>query len=77
MSLRKVNVQVWPDAEHEPKFPQSILQPGQTYVHKWFLRFYTKPAGAASAPAPATSGAAVKSAMAPGPGKEVHTASIP
>ncbi len=72
-----MSVQVWPDAEHEPKFPQSILQPGQTYVHKWFLRFYTKPAGAATAPAPATSGAAVKSSMAPGPGKEVHTASIP
>ena len=71
-----VSAQVWPDAEHEPRFPQSILHPGETYVHKWFLHFYTKPAGAANAPAPGQAGAAVGSAIAPEAGK-VKTASIP
>ena len=75
------NLQVWPDYLHEPKFPQSILQPGETYTHKWYLQFYTKPAGgAAPAPAPteARVGTAEQPAMAPAHAAgDVHTASIP
>ena len=63
-------LQVWPDYLHEAKFPQSILQPGEVYRNKWYLRFYTKPAAAAPALAPTgvavEKAASVKPAPAPG-----------
>ena len=63
-------LQVWPDYLHEAQFPQSVLRPNEVYHHKWYLRFYTKPA--AAAPALAPSSVAVKNAAsmkpAPAPG---------
>ncbi len=65
-----LHAQVWPNYLHEPRFPQSILEPGQVYTHKWYLHFYTERGAAAPAPAPVDG----SSAHAP---TELHTASIP
>ena len=72
--LALLHAQVWPDYLHEPRFPQSILEPGQVYTHKWYLRFYTKPGAATPAPAPV--GVAIATPIAHAPA-ELHTASIP
>ena len=62
--------QVWPNYLHEAQFPQSVLRPNEAYRHKWYLRFYTKPAAAAPALGPSSvavkNAASVKPAPAPG-----------
>ncbi|CAK0786381.1 hypothetical protein CVIRNUC_009594 [Coccomyxa viridis] len=65
-----LETQVWPNYLHEAQFPQSVLRPNEAYHHKWYLRFYTKPAAAAPALGPSSvavkNAASVKPAPAPG-----------
>ena len=34
-----LETQAWPDAIHHPNFPDTVLRPGQTYIHTCIYRF--------------------------------------